>query len=191
MVGAPGFEPGASCAQGRRATRLRYAPTVGMLLIVSQIRLPSDAMSHGMRAWYNRLVTEGGCQDDPPFTPLVNLPDTLDRRSDGPYSSCGACTARWRDGAWRRRRAFCVRYAHGAGGAQKPSSHISCSVSQRPAGLPKLGACLLDRREWVEGLPEPPVCVPFGLGIFSHEVFSVGFWLLAVLGLGFEQLERL
>ena len=28
MVGAPGFEPGASCAQGRRATRLRYAPTV-------------------------------------------------------------------------------------------------------------------------------------------------------------------
>jgi hypothetical protein len=28
LVGAPGFEPGASCAQGRRATRLRYAPTV-------------------------------------------------------------------------------------------------------------------------------------------------------------------
>ena len=27
MVGAPGFEPGTSCAQGRRATRLRYAPT--------------------------------------------------------------------------------------------------------------------------------------------------------------------
>ena len=28
LVGAPGFEPGASCAQGRRATRLRYAPTI-------------------------------------------------------------------------------------------------------------------------------------------------------------------
>jgi hypothetical protein len=28
MVGARGFEPRASCAQGRRATRLRYAPTV-------------------------------------------------------------------------------------------------------------------------------------------------------------------
>ena len=27
MVGASGFEPEASCAQGRRATRLRYAPT--------------------------------------------------------------------------------------------------------------------------------------------------------------------
>ncbi len=27
LVGAPGFEPGTSCAQGRRATRLRYAPT--------------------------------------------------------------------------------------------------------------------------------------------------------------------
>jgi hypothetical protein len=31
VVGAPGFEPGASCAQGRRATRLRYAPTVNVL----------------------------------------------------------------------------------------------------------------------------------------------------------------
>jgi hypothetical protein len=28
MVGASGFEPETSCAQGRRATRLRYAPTV-------------------------------------------------------------------------------------------------------------------------------------------------------------------
>jgi hypothetical protein len=28
LVGARGFEPRASCAQGRRATRLRYAPTV-------------------------------------------------------------------------------------------------------------------------------------------------------------------
>ena len=27
MVGAPRFELGTSCAQGRRATRLRYAPT--------------------------------------------------------------------------------------------------------------------------------------------------------------------
>ncbi len=28
VVGASGFEPETSCAQGRRATRLRYAPTV-------------------------------------------------------------------------------------------------------------------------------------------------------------------
>jgi hypothetical protein len=27
VVGAPRFELGTSCAQGRRATRLRYAPT--------------------------------------------------------------------------------------------------------------------------------------------------------------------
>ena len=27
VVGASGFEPEASCAQGRRATRLRYTPT--------------------------------------------------------------------------------------------------------------------------------------------------------------------
>ena len=29
MVGAPGFEPGTSCSQSRRATRLRHAPTIG------------------------------------------------------------------------------------------------------------------------------------------------------------------
>ena len=28
LVGARGFEPRTSCAQGRRATRLRYAPTL-------------------------------------------------------------------------------------------------------------------------------------------------------------------
>jgi hypothetical protein len=34
LVGASGFEPEASCAQGRRATRLRYAPTVCTLMIL-------------------------------------------------------------------------------------------------------------------------------------------------------------
>jgi hypothetical protein len=34
LVGAPGFEPGASCAQGRRATRLRYAPIRICLIIL-------------------------------------------------------------------------------------------------------------------------------------------------------------
>ena len=34
LVGASGFEPEASCAQGRRATRLRYAPTCNALLIL-------------------------------------------------------------------------------------------------------------------------------------------------------------
>ena len=34
LVGARGFEPRASCAQGRRATRLRYAPTVTALFIL-------------------------------------------------------------------------------------------------------------------------------------------------------------
>jgi hypothetical protein len=36
LVGAPGFEPGASCAQGRRATRLRYAPTRIAMFILKQ-----------------------------------------------------------------------------------------------------------------------------------------------------------
>ena len=40
LVGAPGFEPGASCAQGRRATRLRYAPTVDTVLILLHLWFP-------------------------------------------------------------------------------------------------------------------------------------------------------
>jgi hypothetical protein len=40
LVGAPGFEPGASCAQGRRATRLRYAPTVDTILILLYLYFP-------------------------------------------------------------------------------------------------------------------------------------------------------
>ena len=35
VVGAPGFEPGASCSQSRRATRLRHAPTIGPNEILS------------------------------------------------------------------------------------------------------------------------------------------------------------
>jgi hypothetical protein len=34
VVGASGFEPETSCAQGRRATRLRYAPTECTLTIL-------------------------------------------------------------------------------------------------------------------------------------------------------------
>ena len=34
LVGAPRFELGTSCAQGRRATRLRYAPTSSALMIL-------------------------------------------------------------------------------------------------------------------------------------------------------------
>ncbi len=39
MVGAPRFELGTSCAQGRRATRLRYAPTRTALLILKYFRI--------------------------------------------------------------------------------------------------------------------------------------------------------
>ena len=34
LVGASGFEPETSCAQGRRATRLRYAPTCGKFILL-------------------------------------------------------------------------------------------------------------------------------------------------------------
>jgi hypothetical protein len=43
MVGAPGFEPGASCAQGRRATRLRYAPTTASFHSTASCKFGSTA----------------------------------------------------------------------------------------------------------------------------------------------------
>jgi hypothetical protein len=43
MVGASGFEPEASCAQGRRATRLRYAPTKYVKIIKD---FPTELLLH-------------------------------------------------------------------------------------------------------------------------------------------------
>src|SRR5690242_9158178 len=40
LVGARGFEPRTPCAQGRCATRLRYAPTVLCLSILNEFRKP-------------------------------------------------------------------------------------------------------------------------------------------------------
>ena len=40
LVGAPRFELGTSCAQGRRATRLRYAPTRSALFIIKHFQFP-------------------------------------------------------------------------------------------------------------------------------------------------------
>jgi hypothetical protein len=54
LVGASGFEPEASCAQGRRATRLRYAPT-GDCFIHSKA-LPNFAPNPCHR-FYPRLCT--------------------------------------------------------------------------------------------------------------------------------------
>src|SRR5882762_9264396 len=49
LVGAPRFELGTSCAQGRRATRLRYAPTTSALLILKHfptLLLLRSGLSH-------------------------------------------------------------------------------------------------------------------------------------------------
>ena len=40
VVGAPGFEPGASCSQSRRATRLRHAPTLSEVPGEGVLRCP-------------------------------------------------------------------------------------------------------------------------------------------------------
>jgi hypothetical protein len=44
MVGAIGFEPTTPCAQGRCATRLRYAPTLTAALILNYSRALPDLM---------------------------------------------------------------------------------------------------------------------------------------------------
>src|SRR5437867_11191644 len=53
LVGAAGFEPATPCAQGRCATRLRYAPTLKMLNLtavflgspVRVLRLPDEIVA--------------------------------------------------------------------------------------------------------------------------------------------------
>ena len=52
MVGTGGFEPPASCSQGRRATRLRYAPTVK-----TKWEKP-DLIGKKDRAWYFWLLEQ-------------------------------------------------------------------------------------------------------------------------------------
>ena len=54
VVGAPRFELGTSCAQGRRATRLRYAPT--MKCFTHSKALPNFAPNPNHR-FYPRLCT--------------------------------------------------------------------------------------------------------------------------------------
>jgi hypothetical protein len=49
LVGAPGFEPGTSCAQGKRATRLRHAPFCGYLSFCQAWRQVSSAI----RIWFS------------------------------------------------------------------------------------------------------------------------------------------
>jgi hypothetical protein len=67
MVGAPGFEPGASCAQGRRATRLRYAPTLLAFdskvlsnLAASPTQFSFPAADPAGELSYNARVTSSG-----------------------------------------------------------------------------------------------------------------------------------
>ncbi len=45
MVGATGFEPATPCAQGRCATRLRYAPTFAASLILNHFSISDTVPS--------------------------------------------------------------------------------------------------------------------------------------------------
>ena len=49
VVGARGFEPRTPCAQGRCATRLRYAPTVrNVRFDYIRLSIPSAVNGHGV-----------------------------------------------------------------------------------------------------------------------------------------------
>ncbi len=65
MVGAPRFELGTSCAQGRRATRLRYAPTSGSSIILLYLFVLFLVVMTANAGWF-RLATfkgAGGAKD--------------------------------------------------------------------------------------------------------------------------------
>jgi hypothetical protein len=46
-VGAPGFEPGTSCSQSRRDTRLRYAPRTAIQFTATPPKVNRDRRLHG------------------------------------------------------------------------------------------------------------------------------------------------
>jgi hypothetical protein len=73
MVGASGFEPEASCAQGRRATRLRYAPTECCVTILKE--------SHEYCYFKGRMIC--GC----------SWPGILGMRSEPEWERIWACRA--------------------------------------------------------------------------------------------------
>lgn len=63
MVGAPGFEPGTSCSQSRRAAKLRYAPQAACPIVVRlQYRSSVGAKStdgHGSQCRSLAVRSEG------------------------------------------------------------------------------------------------------------------------------------
>ena len=57
LVGARGFEPRTSCAQGRRATRLRYAPTCGKFILLRfRVRFHFNESLHAIFRNRNRAL---------------------------------------------------------------------------------------------------------------------------------------
>ena len=59
MVGATGFEPATPCAQGRCATRLRYAPTSSIIAdtcSISRIPVSPGGLYARFEGPYNRLL---------------------------------------------------------------------------------------------------------------------------------------
>jgi hypothetical protein len=87
MVGAPRFELGTSCAQGRRATRLRYAPT-GMH--INYTRLASrnvfqQASSDRAKTVPNRLLWTIAV---PEFTDISFMSPVLVARTSCPSPQC-------------------------------------------------------------------------------------------------------
>ena len=62
MVGATGFEPATPCAQGRCATRLRYAPTLKTFDFRTPWRRPAAEAESPSRRWTGRpRTTLSGC----------------------------------------------------------------------------------------------------------------------------------
>ena len=55
-IGAPGFEPGTSCSQSRRDTRLRYAPRTAYPNAMS---LKYNIREGNAPAWPGRLLHSG------------------------------------------------------------------------------------------------------------------------------------
>ena len=81
MVGAGGFEPPTPCAQGRCATRLRYAPTRSAFLILNDfgdgVFVKAEVFSSPDHLQDIVVPRRNSLQESPPFRPHAAVEEGL------------------------------------------------------------------------------------------------------------------
>src|SRR5215470_5906166 len=100
MVGAPGFEPGTSCAQGKRATRLRHAPKTRTHVLYLHLTIPRFCPVRQVAALLfcqsYATLSRPDLRSVPIFQQVLRLLQNQVRLSSlGPKTTCPELEAGW------------------------------------------------------------------------------------------------